>query len=278
MRSFITLVCLVLLVIYIVIGIMGFMPGKPLGSSGIDHLWIHTSGVLKPLSSIAQHHHEYIPPKVAVHITGVVRGSMASLVDNIVSKLGADVFINASGYSPTNPDCAGLNPEIVIDSSSDSTNTLTMFKRMDELQEEFDKYTMRTGKRYDVVIRTRPDILFRESLPNCVISLAASGVLVMFTKQHMKYIYNPAGTQMYTDTFFLSSPESMRAVHYLYREEKDSIEASALGEIVLTSFIRKLKLEVYVLLGFELLLRKMTLDRFSLGSFSWDKLKNHWPL
>ena len=254
---------------------MSYIPGKPLRHPGLDHLWIHNKGSLRLLSVVVNETH-HVPCKVAVHITGVIRGPMDSLLKHIISELRADVFINASNYS--NQDCFGLNPKIVMDSTPDSTNTLTMFKRMDELQDAFDEYITRTSKRYDVVIRTRPDIMFREPIPMSVIQLAARGVLVMFTKQHMKYIYNPRGSQLYTDTIFLSNTDTMRAVHHLYRERKDSIDAVALGEMVITSFIRSLNVDVYVLMGFEILIQKMALDRFSLGNFVLEKLKCHWPL
>ena len=253
MKLSISIVCLsliVVIVLYVLIGIMGFIPAKD----------------VKPYSlEVCKH-------KVAVHVTGVVRDTEAilRLYKYIVEPLKADVFVNSPNYPPGE---AMVN----IDSSYETSNMVTMYKRMYELQTAFDEYSVTHNKYYDVVIRVRPDILFRDYIPYSLIEAAADDTLIVYPKNTLRHSINTSQSSLpATDTFFYSSVGVMREINNsLLALATQSPRAT--GEDIFNTYISTVIPRVYTHYGYELLLSSHHLLRLNLIKFIWGKLITHWP-
>lgn len=227
--------------LYILVGIMSYLPAKV------------------KCNTLPQ----YTSMKVAVLVSGPVRGSVETLYHYIVGPLQADVFVNAPSF-PHQRAVKG----IINSTSSGESNMGMMFKRMKDLESSYD------FSQYDVVIRTRPDIIFSNYLRPNVLEAASQGYLMMFPKNCLKHSLSSTGLS-YTDTFFLSSAKNMRLISTIY----DTIDPSShlLGEDVLTNFIRQSDMKVKVVYGYELLLDSHRLEKFNLIRFISRKVIDHWP-
>lgn len=240
-------VLVVIELLYLIVGIQCYIPGKSITN-------------IAPVSC------NY---RVAIHLTGAGRGNLNSIDKYLIRPLNADVFVDG----PNIPDHPSIR--LRLESLRASSNTRTMFNRMYNLQLAFDNYMQQHPSiKYDIVIRARPDLILRDYLTVETLASAAEGILNVFPKNHVKYIYNPYGRQLYTDTLFLSSPATMRQLN---SSLNIPIADSAMGEIVLTNIIQSLHIQTRVVMKYEILLHQLQLSQYKFTSYLCGKLIAHWP-
>lgn len=189
------------------------------------------------------------PYNVALCISGEVRDlrSLSIFIQQLILPFrmnggSCDIFLHCSFR---NQDIKAeyldrLSPIVVIERKINSNNLVDIvFSRIYELNE----IVKRQSKKYDIIIRTRPDIVLSKPLSDDDLLKAVNGSFCC--TMILTSLYVISSKEFISDTFFLSNPEVMTVICNIYSEYKNRQMICKSPEALLYNYVHKLQLPIH---------------------------------
>lgn len=196
-------------------------------------------------------HSKIKPYNVALCISGEVRDlrSLNIFIQQLVLPFrvnggSCDIFLHCSFRNQDIKEeyLDRLAPLYVIDRKVNNTNLVDIvFTRIYELNE----IVKQQSKEYDIIIRTRPDIVLSKPITDYDLQKAVDGFLCCTMILTSLYIIN--STEFISDTFLVANPTTMNIlsnIYSLYKKENLSCKSP---EALLYNYVKLVKLPIHYL-------------------------------